>query len=97
MFYVGYSNTIAAFHTEDAQLESLNYLFEGVAKQWLIIPGLWSAPVLGYFRRMSLLVDFFNNKKLVLPPGSAWGDLLHSDPITRLVCCHNRVPPGEFL
>jgi hypothetical protein len=66
MFYVGYSNTIAAFHTEDAQLESLNYLFEGDAKQWLIIPGLWSAPVLGYFRRMSLLVDFFN-KKLVLP------------------------------
>jgi hypothetical protein len=66
MFYVGYKNTIAAFHTEDAQLESLNYLFEGDAKQWLIIPGLWSATILGYFRRMSLLVDFFN-KKLVLP------------------------------
>lgn len=66
MFYVGYRNTIAAFHTEDAQLESLNYLFEGDAKQWLIFPGLWSATVLSYFRRMSLLNDFFN-KKLVLP------------------------------
>jgi hypothetical protein len=66
MFYVGYRNTVAAFHTEDAQLESLNYLFEGDAKQWLILPGLWSATVLGYFRRMSLLSVFFN-KKLVLP------------------------------
>jgi hypothetical protein len=66
MFYVGYRNTIAAFHTEDVQLESMNYLFEGDAKQWLILPGLWSSTVLGYFRRMSLLSDFFN-KKLVLP------------------------------
>ncbi|GAQ93648.1 hypothetical protein KFL_017560010, partial [Klebsormidium nitens] len=46
MFYVGYRNTIAAFHTEDVQLESLNYLFEGDAKQWLILNGLWSATVL---------------------------------------------------
>jgi hypothetical protein len=66
MSYVGYRNTIAAFHTENVQLESLNYLFEGDAKQWLILPGLWSATVLGYFRRMSLLSDFYN-KKLVLP------------------------------
>lgn len=69
MFYVGYRNTIAAFHSEDAGLESLNYLFKGNAKQWVLIPGLWSSSLLNHLQHTAgwALHDMFFNKLLVLP------------------------------
>lgn len=77
MWYVGGRNTIAPMHLEDVLLESLNYLFEGCFKQWIIIPGIWTVVLLDKLRTLGgdSLVSQFLAKMLVIPLATldSWG------------------------
>jgi hypothetical protein len=69
LFYTGGRNTVAALHLEDVMLESLNYVFSGNAKQWVVIPGVWTGKLIEEFRRLGgdSLVRLFYEKMLILP------------------------------
>ncbi|GAQ93428.1 hypothetical protein KFL_015220010, partial [Klebsormidium nitens] len=69
MWYVGGRDTLAPMHLEDLLLESLNYLFGGSSKQWIIIPGVWTTVLMAKLRETGGedSVNQFLAKKLVIP------------------------------
>lgn len=77
LFYIGGRDTVAPMHLEDILLESLNYIFSGNAKQWVVIPGVWTNQLLEHLRRLGgdTLVRLFNQKMLIIPLCilEAWG------------------------
>ncbi|GAQ89739.1 hypothetical protein KFL_005560170 [Klebsormidium nitens] len=69
MWYAGGRDTLAPMHLEDLLLESLNYLFGGSSKQWIIIPGVWTTVLMAKLRETGGedSVNQFLGKKLVIP------------------------------
>lgn len=68
--YVGMAGTCTAFHIEDGDLLSINYLHEGKPKIWYVVPAAEGWKLVQLVRRYTseYCSLFIRHKSIMIPP-----------------------------
>lgn len=86
--YFGMANTFFAFHMEDGDLDSINYLHTGKPKVWYIVPG-------DEVKKLERLVQeifpesgcdlYLRHKKVLVPPSVLRANGIRFGKVLRLI------------